>query len=127
MLSKNDMTQLYLETAPAFLTFLENEKKKLQAEIAKLQADDDTAVPEAALEAEAFVAPLSPDANASDPVLDASASAPNNELSPAVDGETETAENENGTAVATADPDLLTNNTKQKRGRLGGHLFRRTN
>ena len=118
MLSKNDMTQLYLETAPPFLTFLENEKKKLQAEITKLQAEDDTV---------AEAAPLPPEADASEFVLDADASAPNNELSPAATRETETAENESGTAVATADPDLSTNNTKTKRGRLGGRLFRRTN
>ena len=127
MLDKNDMTQLYLATAPEFLLFLGREEAKIRAELAKLQANDDTAVSaETVPEAKASVDPLNLEADASKPVLDADASAPKTELSPAADGETETAENESGTAVATADPDLATKDTKTKRGRLGDRLFRRT-
>jgi len=99
MFGKNEMTQIYLRTAPAFLAFLENEREKLEAEIAKLQGGDGA-----------------PDPSENKDVLSSTA-----------ESENETVENESGSAMATAEPDLETNDTKTKRRRLGGLINRRKN
>lgn len=40
MLSKNEMNTTFMEIAPHFLSFLEGEKSKIEAEVARLKATE---------------------------------------------------------------------------------------